>query len=98
MPIITAADAKAHLNVLHDDDDALIESKISASQAHLEQLLGYEIEVEFETVPEDLKEAVRHLVGAWFESREATTAGMSIVETPFSVWSVVNERRAYSFE
>jgi len=98
MAIITIADAKSHLNIMHDDDDVLIESKIAAAQAHLEQLLGYPIEDEFETLPEDLKEAVRHLVGAWFESREATTAGMSIVETPFSVWAVVNERRSYSFE
>ncbi len=97
MAIIDLADMKAHLGVLDDVDNALITGKIEAAQAHLESLLGYAIEDEFDTVPADLKDAVRQLAAGWFENREATGA-TSIMETPMSVWSIVTERRSYAFE
>lgn len=98
MAIATLEQVKDHLRLLHDDDDALIEAKIDASQAHLEALLGYVIEDEFETVPPDLVEAVMQLVGHWYENREASVVAVTIVETPMSVWDVVRERRSYAFE
>lgn len=39
-PIIDLADAKAHLRVLANDDDALIEALISAAEAHLDGFSG----------------------------------------------------------
>lgn len=96
MAIIDLVAAKAHLNILFDDDDALIEGKIEAAQAHLESLLGFAIETEFPTVPDDMKQAVLALVGHWYENREAT--GENIFEAPFSVWDVVRERRSYDWE
>lgn len=96
MAIIDLIAAKAHMNILFGDDDQLISDKIEAAQAHLESLLGYEIETEFPTVPDDLKQAVLGLVGHWYENREAT--GENLFEAPFSVWDVVRERRSYSFE
>ncbi|MGZ2404843.1 head-tail connector protein [Rhizobium ruizarguesonis] len=96
MAIIDLVAAKAHLNITFNDDDNLIEGKIEAAQAHLESLLGYEIEAEFPTVPDDLKEAVLGLVGHWYENREAT--GENLFEAPFSVWAIVRERRSYAWE
>ncbi|TAW88379.1 phage gp6-like head-tail connector protein [Rhizobium ruizarguesonis] len=96
MAIIDLVAAKAHLNITFNDDDNLIEGKIEAAQAHLESLLGYEIETEFPTVPDDLKQAVLGLVGHWYENREAT--GENLFEAPFSVWDVVRERRSYAWE
>lgn len=96
MAIVTLADAKAHLRILHNDDDALVSSKILAAMAHLESLLGFEIEVEYTTVPDDFKQAVLALVGHWYENREAT--GEHIFEAPLSVWDIVRERRSYAWE
>ncbi|MFD1744056.1 head-tail connector protein [Rhizobium helianthi] len=96
MAIVSLADVKEHLRLLHDDDDALIEDQIPAAVAHLETLLGYVIEEEFTTVPDDLKQAVRALVAHWYENREAT--GENLFEAPFGVWEIVRERRSYAWE
>jgi uncharacterized phage protein (predicted DNA packaging) len=96
MAIIDLVTAKAHLNILFDDDDTLIEGKIEAAQAHLESLLGFAIEEEFETVPADLKQAVLALIGHFYENREAT--GENLFEAPHSVWDTVRERRSYAWE
>lgn len=96
MAIVDVAAAKAHLNLLHDDDDTLLDDKVKAAQAHLESLLGYTIETEFPIAPADLKEAVLALVGHWYENREAT--GSNLFEAPLSVWDIVRERRSYAWE
>lgn len=96
MAIVDLVAAKAHLNIMHDDDDVLIQAKIDAASAHLEGLLGYAVEDKFETVPDDLKQAVLALVGHWHQNREAT--GEHIFEAPLSFWDVVRERRTYAWE
>jgi hypothetical protein len=40
MSILTLADAKAHMNVYVDDDDALIQNKINAAESWLALFLG----------------------------------------------------------
>ncbi|MGO7541858.1 head-tail connector protein [Rhizobium ruizarguesonis] len=96
MAIVDLVAAKAHMNVTFSDDDNLIEGKIEAAQAHIESLLGFAIEEEFETVPADLKQAVLALVAHFYENREAT--GVNLFEVPMSVWDVVRQRRSYAFE
>ncbi|MBX4894914.1 head-tail connector protein [Rhizobium bangladeshense] len=96
MAIIDLVAAKAHMNILFEDDNQLISDKIEAAQAHLESLLGFQIEEEFETVPADLKQAALALVAHFYENREAT--GVNLFEVPLSVWDVVRERRSYAFE
>jgi uncharacterized phage protein (predicted DNA packaging) len=93
MAIITLEDAKAHLGVTLDDDDTLITGKIEAAQAAIEQLLGYEIEDRFDTVPGDLKEAVRQLTAHYFENREAAVIGVSAGFVPLGVADIVRNRR-----
>ena len=71
MAIVTLEDMKAELNILSDVDDALITAKIDQAQAHLEALLGYEIETEFAdplVVPADLVGAVKMLAAGYYET------------------------------
>ena len=93
MSIVTLEDVKAHLGVTLDEDDTLIQNKIDAAQASIEQLLGYEIEVRFETAPADLKEAVRQLAAHYFENREASVVGVSVALLPLGIKSIVQNRR-----
>lgn len=96
MAIVSLADQKAHMRVDFNDDDALIEDQIYAAHAHLEQLLGYEIETEFATVPSDLTGAVMQLAASWYENREATSGDVP-GELPLGMWDIVRERRNYTF-
>ncbi|WP_315923506.1 head-tail connector protein [Mesorhizobium sp. SP-1A] len=98
MAIVTLADAKAHLGITDTTDDALITAKIDASQAWLEQMLGYVIATEFpDTVPADLVEAVKQVTAHFYENRESTVAGLSILSVPMQVEDTIRNRRHYSW-
>lgn len=99
MAAVSTEEALEHLN-LDSGETSVIERKIVAAQAHIEKLLGYTFAEQFEgeeNTPEDLKEAVLHLVGHWYENREATLVGVTAQELPFSVWQIIAENRAWSF-
>ncbi len=96
MSIIPVEDAKAHLNVTADDDDALIGDKISAAEAWIDRWLK-EPMAEMEEVPADLRQAVLMLVGHFYENREATLVGISADEVPLGVWDILNQHREWSF-
>lgn len=104
MAVVALADMKAELGILDSVDDALIESKIDAAQAHLDALLGYSIEDRYPptedsppapTAPADLIAAVKMLAAGWFENRESSLVGVSAVEVPHGVWEIVANRRNY---
>ncbi|RWN29345.1 MAG: phage gp6-like head-tail connector protein [Mesorhizobium sp.] len=97
MAIVSLAEQKAHMRVDHSDDDSLISGEIDQAQAHIEQLLGFEIAVEFETPPADLIGVVMQLAAHFYEHREATVAEIAVAELPLGMWDVVRERRNYSF-
>jgi uncharacterized phage protein (predicted DNA packaging) len=97
MAIVDLPDVKAHLNIVDDEDDSLIEGKIEAAQSLIEQQLGYIIADEFETVPADLKEAVRQLAAHFYENREATLVGVSASLLPLGVKDIVRDRRNWSW-
>lgn len=96
MTIITAADAKAHLNITTNADDTLITAKIEAAEAWVSRWLETPL-AEMDEVPGDLKEAVRLLVGHLYENREASIVGISAEEIPFGIWDIINQHRAWSF-
>lgn len=98
MAIVTLPEMKAELGITDDADDAMIESKISESQSWIELFLGYAIETKFETVPDDLKTAVKMQAAHLFENREATAAGLTIMLVPNGVDDILRERRSYAFE
>ena len=96
MLIISVDDAKAHLNITTEADDALIEGKIEAAEAWVSRWLDTPL-AEMAEVPGDLKEAVRQLVGHLYENREATLIGVTAEEVPFGIWDIINQHRAWSF-
>lgn len=98
MAIVTLSEMKAELGITNDADDAMITAKIGEAQAYIEQVLGYEIEVQFPTVPADLKAAVKMQAAHLFENREATIAGVSLQLVPNGVDDILRERRAYGWE
>lgn len=97
MAIVTLDDMKAHLGVTDDADDALILDKISAAQAYMEASLGYEIETEFTSVPSDITEAVKQQTAHFYENREATIVGVSVLMTPAAVEQTIANRRRYAW-
>lgn len=98
MSIITVEDAKAHLNITTDADDALLEGKIEAAEAFIDGWLPVDGKLaDMPTVPGDLKEAIRQLVGHLYENREASLVGISAEELPLGFWDVVSQHRAWSF-
>ncbi|GAB1581732.1 head-tail connector protein [Phyllobacterium phragmitis] len=96
MSIITVADAKAHLNITTDADDALIAAKIEAAEAWIDRWLA-EPMANMAEVPADLKEAILLLVGHLYENREASIVGLTAEEIPFGIWSIIDQHRAWSF-
>ncbi|SEB43412.1 uncharacterized phage protein (possible DNA packaging) [Nitratireductor aquibiodomus] len=96
MTIISVEDAKAHLNITVDTDDALLSGKIEAAEAWISRWLETPL-AEMAEVPADLKEAVRLLVGHLYENREATLVGITAEEIPFGIWDIINQHRAWSF-
>lgn len=96
MTVITVDDAKSHLNITSDADDALIAAKIEAAEAWISRWLDAPL-AEMDEVPGDLKEAVRQLVGHLYENREATLVGVTAEEIPFGIWDIINQHRAWAF-
>lgn len=98
MSIITVADIRQHLNITTDADDTLIAGKIEAAEAFIDGWLPVDGKLaDMTTVPGDLKEAIRQLVGHLYENREATLVGISAEELPLGFWDVVSQYREWSF-
>ena len=100
MSIVQLTAAKAHLNITDDADDALIQTKINAAEAHVEKLLGFALASGFTGsagVPDDVKEAILQLTGHFYENREASFVGISAEEIPFGVWQLIAPYREYVF-
>ena len=100
MSIVLLATAKQHLNVTDDTDDVIIQAKINAAEAHIEQLLGFTLASGFTGsagVPDDVREAVLQLTGHWYENREASLVGISAEEIPFGVWQLIGPYREWVF-
>lgn len=96
--IVELAHVKENLNVTDNADDALLTRQIAAAETHINQLLGFKMEEQFpDGVPDDLKQAVCHLVGHWYENREASIVGVGISNVPYSVREIVREHQDWVF-
>lgn len=95
--IIDLADAKAHLNVTTDADDALITSKIEAAEGYLAEFVDCDMTPE--AAPPAMKEAVRQLVGTLYENRESAVVGanLSVLALPTTVSDLISPYRTWSF-
>lgn len=96
MTVITTEDAKAHLNIVTDDDNDLIAGKIAAAEEWIGKFIGKALS-DFTPVPEPLKEAVRQLVGHLYENREASLVAVSAELLPLSVFDLMAPYREYVF-
>ncbi|MCE8002150.1 head-tail connector protein [Billgrantia ethanolica] len=67
MTTVTLQEAKDHLRVLEDDEDALITSLVEAAEGHIAKYLGDDLP---EPMPAPVRAAVLLLVGDLFEYRE----------------------------
>lgn len=100
MTIITVADAKAHMNITTDADDALITAKIGAAEAWIGQFIGQPLddaEAFPDGTPEPLKEATRQLVAHLYENREATIVGLNMVDVSPGLFALMAPYRDWAF-
>jgi len=67
MTAVTLQEAKDHLRVLEDDENALITSLLEAAEGHVAKYLGDDLP---DPMPAPIKAAVLLLVGDLFEHRE----------------------------
>lgn len=100
--ITTVPEVREHLNITGTQDDALLGRLAGAAQELIERQLGFKIEDSYGgesqgPVPEALKQAVRMLVGHWYENREASVVGVAAQPLPMGVDAIVSEFRCYSF-
>ena len=100
MSILTVADAKAHMNITGDADDALIGAKIDAAEAWISLYIGTALDdaTAFpDGTPEPLKEATRQLVAHLYENREATLVGMNMVDVSPGLFELMVPYREWAF-
>lgn len=97
--VIDLQDAKRHLVVIHDQDDELITSYVSAAQDYIEQYIGRSVPwtdggspPQAIPVPESIKQAARLLVGDSYSVREGSITGNSYAENP-AVRRLLNPHR-----
>lgn len=81
MPHTDLALLKAHLNIDHDADDALLIHKLAAAESWVEDWTGRCVDAH---VPARVTEAVLQLAAHWYANREAATVG-ALVPVPFGV-------------
>ena len=93
MSIVQLADAKLHARVTIDADDALIQDMINAAETHLGNYLGAALSTFIPaasdsdpspTLPDPLQEAVKQLVGFFYDNREAAAVGNTLNVIPMS--------------
>lgn len=78
MTTVTLQEAKDHLRVLEDDEDALIQGLIEAAEGHIANYLGDDLP---EPMPAPVRAAVLLLVGDLYENRERQVmAGMGRIQ------------------
>lgn len=94
--MITLADAKAHLNVTTEDDDALISQKLAAAKILVGNYLGEPLVIIGDTMP-TVVEAVLQLTAHFYENREAAVVGISAEQLPFGIVSLLAPMRRWSF-
>ncbi|QDM27570.1 phage gp6-like head-tail connector protein [Tardiphaga sp. vice304] len=92
---ISLADLKAHLNIASDDDDDLLESKLTAASEWIARYTG--VPVDAPDTPAPFDEATRQLAAHLFENREATLVGVTAQALPFGFLDLLNPYREWAF-
>lgn len=80
---ITVADFKAHDNIVSDEDDDVIQSKIDVACALVENFVGEKL-IDFDPVPAPILEAIRQLTTHLYENREPFVVGVQASALPYN--------------
>jgi uncharacterized phage protein (predicted DNA packaging) len=91
---ITLDDLKQHLNISGADDDTLLQGKIDAATAFVEEFTGGPFT---DATPAPLLEAVRKLAAHLYENREVSLVGATVNDFPLGFWDLVNNYRTWAF-
>ncbi|MGW1423192.1 head-tail connector protein [Bradyrhizobium manausense] len=94
MPGVTLDQAKAHLNVTIDLDDALIADKLAAAKDWISSYTGSD--PDGGNLPA-LNEAVLQLTAHLYANREVSLVGVSASELPFGFLDLLTPYRAFAF-
>lgn len=95
MPSITLDQAKAHLNVTLDADDALITDKLAAAKAWIGAYTASDPDAD--TAPAPIAEAVLQLAAHLYQNREASLVGVTAMALPFGFLDLLAPYRAFAF-
>lgn len=90
MSAVALASAKAHLRVVHDSDDAYIQSLIDAAEGHL---ASTGVDIEADPLPAPVQHAVLLIVSHLNEHRDAVAGNMPVAVLPFGVNALVQPFR-----
>ena len=85
MSITTLSEAKAHLRVIGNEEDALIQGYIDAAEAHVSKWLNRPLSPwndDGDPVPTNVKQAILLAVGDFYEVRESSILGENRVSNP----------------
>lgn len=94
--VVTLADAKQALPVIHDADDALITTQIEAAQGYVEQYIGRVVPwpdaddpSKPADVPAPIKQAILILVRDYYFQKDEGAAAAKRLMSPFRIsWGV----------
>jgi len=96
--MITVEDARAHLNITSEADDALLSDLIAAASRHIEGWCGLDLAEAFpEGAPEDMQQACRLLVGHLYENRETSIAGVALQQVNPGAYELLSRYREWCF-
>ncbi|AWO91932.1 head-tail connector protein [Bradyrhizobium diazoefficiens] len=95
MPAITLDQAKAHLNVTLDADDALLTDKLAAAKAWVGAYTASNPDTD--STPAPVNEAVLQLTAHLYQNREASLVGVTATELPFGFLDLLAPYRAFAF-
>ncbi|WP_375763078.1 head-tail connector protein [Bradyrhizobium sp. Pha-3] len=93
--MITLDQAKAHLNITTDLDDALIQGKLDAAKAWVGSYTASDADAD--TAPAPVREAVLMLTANLYENREASLVGVTAQALPFGLLDLLAPYRAFAF-
>lgn len=92
--MLTLSDAKAHLNVTTDDDDALITSKLATATEWVALYTGADIT---DAAPKPVNEAILQLTAHLYANREASLIGVTAQSLPMGFLDLLEPYRAWCF-
>ncbi|QTN98188.1 head-tail connector protein [Brucella sp. 458] len=93
MAVVPLTLAKAHMNIVGNDDDELITHYLEAAEEWIAAFTGQTIP---DPAPASLKQAILMIAGHWYENREATTVGIAAATLPLGVMNILRNHRDYS--